>query len=114
MKGESKRNKQFNPVIPADAEDETSNSRNLDLLKEELDKTHPSQESLKSLVYRTFSTRRPIILESDSFKSILQQYPWIKQSAFVSAYQVVMTFYLFLCCIIYIGYLGIWNNYATS
>ena len=112
MKAECKKTKHFYPMIPGDAEDETSNSRNLALLADELKKMPPSREDLKLLMYRTFSLRRPIILGSDCSKSMLKEYPWLKRSVCVSGCQLSSDQLFSLLCI-HIGYFGIWNHYAT-
>ena len=100
VKEESKR-KHCYPAIPADAEDETSNSRNLELIKNELAKPDPSHESMKLLMSRTFPIRRASILKSESVKNMLEEYPLLKRSAYVSSYTMqvakcILT--LFLCC----------------
>ena len=82
---ESKR-KHCYPAIPANAEDETSNARNLQLIKDELAKPDPCHDSLKLLMARTFPIRRPFVVESESVKNVLEEYPLLKRSAYVSIY----------------------------
>lgn len=84
MKEESK-GKHCYPVVPTNAEDETSNSRNLTLIKDELAKPDPCHDTLKLLMSRTFPIRRPSVLESDSVTKILEEYPLLKRSAYVGS-----------------------------
>ena len=90
-KKESK-SKHCYPIVPDNAEDETSNSRNLVLMKEELAKPDPSNESLKLLMSRTFPVRRPFILESDSVQNILEEYPLLKRSAYVGVHFSILVY----------------------
>lgn len=79
-------------------DDDESNERNLELLKNEVKdvdkKINPSHDKLKDLMTRTFAIQRSSILESNdiSVKSILEEYPLLKRNAYVS---ILNTFYNF-------------------
>ena len=79
--------KHYYPSIPH-CEDETSNERNLELLKDENAKPKPSQENLKTLMCRTFQIRRTDILNSKYPNSlaILAEFPALKRSSCVSVF----------------------------
>ena len=112
VKEEPKR-KHCYPMIPANAEDETSNSRNLELIKDEIAKPDPSHKSLKLLMSRTFPMRRPSILEAESVKNVLEEYPLLKRSAYVSSYimQIAKCFNYFVI-VLHEGCFGNWIDNA--
>ena len=84
-------------IVPDDAEDETSNSINLVLMKKELVKPDPSNESLKLLMSHMFPIHRPFVLESDSVQSIIEEYPLLKRSVYEGVYfSILIT--IFVCC----------------
>lgn len=85
-------NRHLYPALVPDADDDTSNSRNMTLLEEEIGKQEPNQESLKMLMCHTYCARRPTILESE-FKVMLKRYPVLKKSAYVSIHQMHMPIY---------------------
>ena len=74
------------PAIPDSADDEVSNLANIRLLEEEWAKTsRQDPEKLKTLWIRTHNTRRATILKSeDSTSKIIQKYPMLKRSTYVS------------------------------
>ena len=80
----------YYPDIPH-CEDETSNQRNLELLKEENTKPKPSQEVMKALMGRTFSKRRSDILnlKYPNSLAILAEFPALKRSTYVSVFVYV-------------------------
>ena len=109
--------KHYYPNIPH-CEDETSNQRNLELLKEENIKSKPSHEVMKTLMCRTFSMRRSDVLNSKYPNSlaILGEFPALKRSTYVSVHVFVyvygaFTYYTrttgylhFVCTCMYILY----------
>lgn len=80
------RNKHSYSDIPSIVDDDVSNERNLDLLKQEAMKTKPSNQTLKSLMARTCAVRRSAILNGDypCALDILEEYPVLKRSPYVS------------------------------
>ena len=74
------------PSIPALADDETSNSRNIELLKEECKKSGWKKESMKELMARTYATRRVAILNNEypTTSMIIDNYPILKRCTYVS------------------------------
>lgn len=80
---EKSKGKHCYPVVPTNAEDETSNSRNLTLIKDELAKPDPCHDSLKLLMSCMFPIYWPSILESDSVTKVLEEYPLLKRSTYV-------------------------------
>ena len=72
------------PAIPPAADDEVSNERNLELLKEECKKSKLCSESIKSLMARTY-TLRSAVLNGDypNTLSILDDFPMLKMCTYV-------------------------------
>lgn len=78
------------PSIP-DCEDETSNTRNMELLEEEHKKHKPSQENINTLMCRTFSIRRLDILNSKypTSLAIMDEFLALKRRNCVSVFVYV-------------------------
>lgn len=73
---------------PANAEDEVSYGRNLELLKSEMDKAKPRVDVLKDLMKRTFPNRWEAYVSQNEPPSLLEYlslYPLLKKASYVSA-----------------------------
>lgn len=81
------------PPIPPYANDEISNERNMHLLKEERGRTKQVTESIKELFIRTHAVQRSLILSAEytSACSVLQKFPMLKRSMYVSSRSSVST-----------------------
>lgn len=73
------------PAIPPAADDEVSNERNLELLKEECKKSKLCSESIKSLMARTYTLRSAVLNEDypNTLISILEDFPMLKICTYV-------------------------------
>lgn len=71
--------------IPTLANDETSNHRNLELLKGECKKPKLCKDSIKELMACTYGTRRLAILNSKypTTSMIMEDFPILKRCAYV-------------------------------
>lgn len=80
------KNKHNYPVIPSTVDDDVSNERNLNLLKQEAMKAKPSNQTIKSLMPRTCAVRRSAILNGDysCVLDIVEDYPVLKRTSYVS------------------------------
>jgi len=77
--------KHLYPTIPTDADDDESLKRNMDKLKEEINKLKPIPEVIKNLLARIFSARRSKILNAEvSVSSVLQEIKVLKKCSYVS------------------------------
>ena len=73
------------PVIPPNAEDEISVSRNERSLQEETEKAKPNPQKLKELMARTLPNRVEWIRsECPPLSAILEKYPLLKKASYVS------------------------------
>ena len=73
------------PPITESADDDASNKRNLELLREEFAKTKPRNDVLKELMARTYPFRRQTILNSPmSVTGIILEMPLLKKCTYVS------------------------------
>ena len=64
----------------------------------ELKKPRPSHQTVKVLMTRTFTMRREAILTSQ-FLTVLEEYPMLKRSSYVSKFPFVV--YLLICAVAY-------------
>ena len=73
------------PSIPTLADDETSNERNLELLKTECKKAKLCKDSIKELMARTYGTRRLALLNSEypTTSMIMEEFPILKRCTYV-------------------------------
>ena len=68
-----------------EVEDEVSNQRNKELLRNELIKVKPNKEALTSFMRRTASVRRKCILDGgQGVREICEEWPLLKKYSFVS------------------------------
>lgn len=73
------------PSLSGEPEDDTTHSRNLTLLQEEMDKLKPSNKNVKNLMTRTFLNRREWILNSEvAISKIIEVYPCLEHVTYVS------------------------------
>ena len=73
------------PSLEESGEDKASQTRNAVLLKQEMAKTHPNTQAVKSLMVRTFSERRKVILGGGKLVAdACKDYPFLKKAKFVS------------------------------
>ena len=78
------------PSLSGEPEDETTHSRNLALLREEMDKLKPSNKNVKNLMTRTFLNRRERILNSEiAVSQIIEDYPCLDRVTYVSLYYLL-------------------------
>ena len=89
------------PAIPPSADDELSCKTNLELLQGEWEKPKNGDPlKVKNLFIRTHTLRRAEVLNDENVttQSILQKYPMLKKSSYVSRmYMVVLQDYLYTC-----------------
>ena len=65
-----------------------AHTRNVKLMKDMLQKSNPSRESVRQLMSRTFHQRRVSILDNpdpQSVKDIAEEYPVFTKAAYVSS-----------------------------
>ena len=73
------------PLIPPSSDDDISDKRNLQLLKEEATKAKSNKPVVKDLLIRTYPVRRRMLLESNvSVSEIVTENPFLKKCAYVS------------------------------
>ena len=73
------------PSLSGEPEDDTTHSRNLALLQEEMDKLKPSNKNVKNLMTRTFLNWREWILNSEAaISQIIEVYPCLELVIYVS------------------------------
>ena len=77
--------KRHYPSLGSSEEDQASQERNVQLLKQELEKKKINNEAVKSLMTRTFSERRKVLLTGGKLVvDLLKDYSFLKKAMFVS------------------------------
>lgn len=72
------------PSLVGEVEDETSHTRNVELLKDQLTKARVDHKSVQMLMKRTFTRRRKSILDEPTLVVyIVEEYPVFKKPSFV-------------------------------
>ena len=71
-------------VLPPQSSYEVSYKQQVDLLKQEMGKTKPNGEIVLSLIAQTFPQRRKWILDAKPVGEIIQQFPFLRKTAYVS------------------------------
>ena len=70
---------------PANADDDVSSKRNMELLNTEMLKTKPRSDVLKELMRRTFANRwESYVNNTSTLSEHLSQYPLLKKAPYVS------------------------------